>query len=282
MSVKWLQDYNNWIGKSPQTILEAVNKAGWGAVFNDPIKFPKGLPIWAHRVRNYFNREPYFLSRLDQKESKNRLKKLDSSVNIEDEGRFNEFIRSRALTINVYVDESGFTVWFQMSAGGTIYHFKHVKNKTKEAMIQTVLGQSNTPIFKLISPDVTGGSCETIIKNLVQARSTVQQLARKLGPLTQLPNSGDRGSSIGYENAVTPVSHLIENDKEYQGSYNYAETAVLGIAKHEKFDIEPHENYAKWGYDNPTDRHSKLESRRFEKYAKGEVGKIPLAEQIYP
>lgn len=280
MNLKELQDYNNWIGKSPRQILDDVKNYGWVSVFNDLVKFPKGLPIWAHRVRNYFNLEPYFLTRLDEKESKIRLKRIAYSANIRDEGMFDAFKRSRALSDHVYLDETK-TEWFQMSPGGTIYHFKDVTNQAKEAVAQEVLGQSRTPIFKLVSPDSTGGSCETIIKNMVQVKSTAKRVADALMPLSQLPKTGPLDSSIGHVNAVSPVARLIVDIPKFQGSYNYAETVSRGFADHEKLDIEPHTDYKKWDYDNPSDRHSKLESRRFQKYAKGEEGKIPLAEQIY-
>ncbi len=269
MNLEMLGNYNEWLKKSPEDILKAVKNYGWAKVFE------KGLPRWAHRVRNYFNREPRFLMRLDKKESEISLKILDYTTNIKNEGRLDEFIRSRALSGDIYTDETKIIKWFQMSPGGTIFHFKDVTNKTMEAIAQDRLGQSNTPIFKLISPDGTGGSCETIIKNLVQARGTVQQIARSLGPLTQLSNSGNRDSNIGLANAVAPVAHLIITLPKFQGSYNYAETASRGIAAHNKFDVDTHKKDEH--YVNPPDRFSPLSSRGF---PTNDNERKPLAEQV--
>ncbi len=47
MNLEKLRDYNNWVGKSPKEILDAVRKVegGWVTVF------PDKLPLWEHRVR---------------------------------------------------------------------------------------------------------------------------------------------------------------------------------------------------------------------------------------
>ena len=62
----------------------------------------------------------------------------------------------------MYKDESNHT-WFQMSSGATIYHWgRDPVVPAVEALWQ--LGkQAVVPIFKLVSPDQTGGSSETII-----------------------------------------------------------------------------------------------------------------------
>lgn len=277
MDVEMLQDYNNWIGKSPQQILDAVRKNGWAGVFSTT-KFPRGLPIWAHRVRNYFNREPKFLMRLDEKESKFRLKRLSYTSKIREEGIKDSVVHSKALTDYVYLDENN-TEWFQMSPGGTIYHFKEVSNGTLEAIAQDHLGQTFTPIFKLVSSDNTDGSCETIIHNLVQNKGIAQTIAENLNPLSPV---GHLDYNIGLVNAFALVSSLVlQKPPRYKGSYNYAETVIKGIPNHEKFDVKPHEDSRYGAYENPDDPFSPLSSRRFPKYAKGEEGKKPpLAEQI--
>ena len=120
-----LQNYDNWIGKSPAEILKAVKETpgGWAKVF-DKAAFPKGLPEWAHRVRNYFNREPHFLTRLGYERSQFLLGKAQKEmVNWEQWDMKEKVIRPMTLSGEVYQDEYG-QVWFQMSAGGTIYHFK--------------------------------------------------------------------------------------------------------------------------------------------------------------
>ena len=123
MNIKELQDYENWIGKSPGVILEAVkDNGGWTKVFE------KELPDEVHKVRNYFNREPLFLMRLDANRSQARMGTVNRDI-----GNFikwsteEKIARLGALSGNVYQDESNRT-WFQMSPGGTIYHFKKIKN----------------------------------------------------------------------------------------------------------------------------------------------------------
>ena len=50
-----LTDYANWIGKSPVEVRKAViERGGWSDVLPDKQPFP----LWASRVRNYFNNRP--------------------------------------------------------------------------------------------------------------------------------------------------------------------------------------------------------------------------------
>ena len=59
MDVITLRDYGYWRSKSAEEILAAVKNVpgGWAGVF------PDGVPLWAHRVRNFFNHEPISLMR---------------------------------------------------------------------------------------------------------------------------------------------------------------------------------------------------------------------------
>ena len=74
--------------------------------------------------------------------------------------------QERALSGDVYLDNLN-RPWFQMAAGSTIYHWgDHPDSPTSEAAYQDIImGQDDTPVFKLISPDDTGGSNEVIIFN---------------------------------------------------------------------------------------------------------------------
>jgi hypothetical protein len=58
------------------------------------------------------------------------------------------------------------------------------------------------------------------------------------------------------------VINLIEADPEYQGSYNYRETTVVGSVFHTKFDVAPHVKDPN-GYVKVADRFSDLFSRQF-------------------
>lgn len=270
MDLKMLRDYNEWLKRSPEQILDAVRtyRNGWAEVFNSAA-FPKGIPIWAHRVRNYFNREPRSLIRLSESESATLVKatyKIPSYTRDRQESVIEKVKRIWALTDFVYKDENN-TTWFQMSPGGAIYHFKEIGNETLEGLHQEWLGQSVTPIFKLVSPDSTGGSMETIIDNPLRAGTVVQALLPK----------ASRGLVIANVNTLIPVP-IIEEPR-YQGSYNYAETVDLGNAEHDRLDVQPHKNTTRYKtYENPTSRFVPLKFREFPKYAKGE--NIPLAEQI--
>jgi hypothetical protein len=74
MNLEQLRDYNNWVGKSPKEVLDAVRKVegGWVTVF------PDKLPLWAHRVRNFFNREPKSLLRLDDLQATPYLRRIEA------------------------------------------------------------------------------------------------------------------------------------------------------------------------------------------------------------
>jgi hypothetical protein len=270
MDLRMLKNYEEWLKRSPAQVIDAVKniKGGWAAVF------PDRLPVWAHRVRNFFNREPRFLMRLSDSWSQSWLvlvykKPRDRS----NESTVQKFKRIMALTDYVYRDEVS-TNWFQMSPGGAIYHFKEIGNETKEGIYQELLGQSLTPIFKLVSPDDTGGSMETIIIN----RGGGIEYA-SFGILPAIPVGIKDGEVIGDVNVPMPVVKSILEEERYQGSYNYAETVDLGNADHDRLDVTPHKDTGRYKtYVNPTDRFAPLKSRQFPKDVKGETR--PLAEQI--
>jgi hypothetical protein len=291
MNLQKLKKYDNWIGKTPLFIVEAVkNVGGWSTVF------PSGeFPRWAHRIRNYFNKEPRLLMRLEKSEAEKYLKNLEevskqtkksrevkSVAKIKPSGIFgdalgktlpeiipiaevyektkNNIIEDNALSGDVYRDEFGM-IWYHMSVGSTIYHWG------KDPVVPTVEGiyqetkLRGGPVQKLISPDGTGGSCETIIRSNV--------------------------NEIGYydsrvvtdEKKFTFVGSRIVTNSHHQGSYNYSETAVEGIVAHELRDVKPHTKYTGNNiYVNPSNRFSPLFDRIFSAYAKDESA--PLAVQI--
>src|SRR5256885_16265479 len=57
-----LQDSREWVNQNAEDILKSVQKidGGWGTIF------PKGVPMWLHKVRNYFNVEPKTLRLVDR------------------------------------------------------------------------------------------------------------------------------------------------------------------------------------------------------------------------
>ena len=146
-----------------------------------------------------------------------------------------------ALSKYVYRDENG-RLWFQMAAGSTIYHWGAPVNPLtamfEAIFVDKVRKQEGTPAFKLVNPDpIVGGSNEVIIRNVGQ--SVVGGVKQKIDIIPSLVRD--------------PVN---------QGSYNYAETAHVGLAAHGRLDVKPHSGG--WDfYVNPQDPFSALSSRLF-------------------
>ncbi len=161
MDLYALRDYNSWRRGSAEEILAAVERVGgWKFVF------PDGVPLWAHRVRNFFNQEPRRLTRFSADIGHEYLALIHSGLGkLGSRSDINEIVEKQALSGDVYRDEFGHT-WYQMSPGATIYHWG--KDPTWAAPLEAVMqtgGQALLPVFKLVAPDGTGGSRETIIKN---------------------------------------------------------------------------------------------------------------------
>lgn len=226
-----LQDSTQWVNQNAKDILASVRnvEGGWATVF------PKGVPSWLHKLRNYFNVEPKTLKLVDKTPTDHAMQGIRSH------GHMNSFVGKRALTGQVYFDEE-IETWYQMSAGGTIYHWgRDVKVDWAEAAYtQKVRGQTGTPIFKLICPDGTGGSKETIIFNSYSR------------------------TKIGETNRPVLVFDRVEVLMKYQGSYNFAETSVVGLKKHEKYDVDTHKKDSI--YIDPPDRFEPLKDRIFFDY----------------
>jgi hypothetical protein len=302
-----LTKYGNWIGLSADALLRSVKDAGgWGNVF------PKGVPRWANRLRNYFNVTPEKLRRLDSGATAAHMKRVDKVVasmhltrvasafpvlkegvrkayeekfksklikihpNTPDAGSFDDLGESFALSGHVYEDNFGY-IWYQMSPGGTIYHWGKDPGKwtaTAEAVLQSpTRGQRFIPVFKLVSPDGTGGSRECCIKNDLKSETL------KLPGLPEVRSGAPHiGRAVGEWVNVRQLDRVV-SDPHYQGSYNYSETVETGLAAHEMRDVEPHKrmggNYSL--YMDPVDRYSMLTSRSFP--ALDPQGK-PLADQL--
>lgn len=73
-----LKHYENWIGETPLAVWAmVVAVGGWQNVFPGP------LPIWASRVRQFFNVNPMSLTLLDFFEGRKNLKRLPAvAVNL--------------------------------------------------------------------------------------------------------------------------------------------------------------------------------------------------------
>lgn len=251
-----LGKYEYWLGRSPGQILEEVKSTGgWTLIFSG--EFPR----WAHRVRNYFNREP---TKLDY----HKFDITNSDIYRAMTGQVGlDYKKDLALSGHIYKDESN-NIWLQMSPGSTVYHFNHGMTMETMAGLLAMRGQSGTPVFKLISPDGSNGSRETIINNPFTKADTWTQILTG----SAVPSSGEDTVKKG------SLLNRIQTDLLYQGSYNYGETSVVGSDAHKKFDVTPHEKDPKGYLPVNPDRFSSLHSRKFPDRVDGE--KTPLAEQI--
>lgn len=238
-----LRDAHEWIGQTAENILQSVNHAGsWAKVFEH------GVPMWLHRLRNYFNVEPKFLRLLNKPLTDHYMSKIRSN------GQLDDFVGERTLSEDVYADEQG-RIWYQMGAGGSIYHWgDDVENPRLEAAFtHTVRRQTGIPIFKLISPDGTGGSKETIVSQELTLQRSSDAMSSK-----QVMKGK---SKIGSVDQNVPVEGRLITYMKHQGSYNFAETAVVGLDAHKKSDVHPHEEDPT--YIDPPNRFAALNNRIF-------------------
>lgn len=262
-----LQDSVDWVGRNAKEILDSVRNAdGWEKVF------PNGIPTWLHKLRNYFNVEPKTLRLMDKSVTDHWMRKIRSH------GQIGGLITRFALTGDVYFDEE-VEVWYQMGAGGSIYHwgdkpgiFGYLSG-LDAFHTQIFRRQKGIPIFKLICPDETGGSRETIVSN------PVIRIERTIGPYG-LEDRHHRSSKIGKMNKAVLVIDRVETKMEYQGSYNFAETSVKGLDKHEKYDVETHKKDSV--YIDPPDRFEPLEKRVFNAFVLNAAGAETKREKRDP
>ncbi len=279
MNLQQLRDYRNWVGNSAQTVyISSLQVGGWRNVF------PDRVPRWASRIRNYFNLSPCTLERITGDAASRALKSTERfkfQLDCHATQTFNKYHRNYrpgpngkldpppfavpaacpatasrevvhtstldAVAVNnalegvVYKDEKG-RLWYQMSAGATIYHWGSEVSSAPEAVLDAtyveIRGQDFAPVFKLISPDNTGGSLECIISNPRKQNTIVAA-----------------GTTLN-------VTRLINTDPIHQGSYNYSETAHMGLAAHELRDVKTHVAKTDF-YINPVNRFSLLATRTF-------------------
>ena len=296
MNLQQLRDYDCWVGKSAQTVyVSSVQVGGWRSVW------PDRVPRWASRIRNYFNLSPCTLERITGKAASSALKsterfkfqlechetqtfnkyhrnyrpgpngKLDpppftvpaacpttASHDVKHTSALDSIAAKSALEGVVYKDEKGL-LWYQMSAGATIYNWGSDVTSWPEAMVDAVYvearGQDFAPIFKLISPDNTGGSLECIIWNPRKQHTIVAA-----------------GTTLN-------VTKLINKDPVHQGSYNYSETAHMGLAAHELRDVKTHVAKTDF-YINPVNCFSLLATRTFPAGGRLGAGGKSLSDEV--
>ena len=293
MNLNDLRNYRNWVGLSARVLHEEVIRVGgWTFVF--PTKVPRWasrvrnffnvtpstltrLPAEAEKriaaaaqrfkfelecqENQYYNRYDKAARRPDPAGRVSLAYKVSAhcpakpSQAVLDTGRLDRIAINRALHGAVYKDEAG-RLWFQMSAGSTIYHYGGAPfvAPADAVVVNEIKGQNDTPVFKMISLDGTGGSCEVIIKN--------------------------RGSDTLVPAGVTiHVRNLVETHEVYQGSYNFSETIQMGLAAHQLRDVKPH--VGAWDfYVNPAHRYWTLDQRTFPDKDPRKPKDKPLADQM--
>ena len=239
-----LRSYKNWIGKNPEFVLQsAIRAGGWTKVF-PAATFDVKYFLWAHRVRNFFNQVPSVLFRVGPDSSVWRwASRFFTSQELELGKTFlavmttpslgdvqSRVKESVALDWRfVYRDPYG-RHWIQMAPGGTGYHWNSngkAHPTAQTAIWASAIGQQNIPVFKLVSPDGSGGSYEVIIRN------------------------NGKVTLCDYDEWFQVLDHKLVTNIEHFGSYNYSETGVVGDAEHVRRDVDPH-NEDPLGYIFPT------------------------------
>jgi hypothetical protein len=226
MSPEKLRDYRNWYDLSAAQILAVVRKVrgGWATVF------PNGIPCWASRLRNYFNVTPHWLMRYDNQREWSAYHR-----NLVNRG----FHAWHALHGAVYKDKQN-AEWLQMATAASVYHYPGKVNASKKVGAY-IKPQLLMPVFKLVSPDGTGGSREVILNN---PRDLIFRDSTVVGSLRW-----------------KYVRNRVMLNELYAGSYNYAETITRGYHAHVKADVDTHREWPGF-YINP-DPDSALKDRHF-------------------
>jgi hypothetical protein len=246
-----LSEFKYWIDRSAQSILDEVATLpkGWGSVFPRDEKFP----LWASKIRNYFNLIPKTL-KLQPRGSNlahnvNRISRViphSSTGFLQHIATLskNQIIAERTFSGDYYRDNNNL-LWFQMSPGSTVYHYKHFFGNTSTAIANDALGQDSIPVFKLVQPDISKcGSSEIILRNRIPRKERLQ-----------------------WHNDVNPYETKpdLVTDVVLQGSYNYQDAAVVGKKAHEWADENSHRSNRGF-YMNPPNPFSPLSQRFFRSY----------------
>jgi hypothetical protein len=281
-----LQKYECWLPKTPHEIFFAVKAhGGWKNVFPAAKRFP----VWASKVRNYFNILPTCLTRLPEKNARHLLDRK-------------EFLPFLVRARNDYAANRTFWDPREKPWGRDPLPFKPhpqapakipdniMKMSMKEAIAQqsaltgdVYLDNLNRPWFQMaagstiyhwgdhpesptaeaIYQDLIRGQDDTPVFKLVSPDNNggsneviIFNAEIKDGPYN------NRSETIGNVGKQIIVKEAIERDPLLQGSYNYSETTTQGLGEHERRDVKPHVHKS-FFYSNPADPFSALDHRRF-------------------
>jgi hypothetical protein len=279
-----LQDYGAWLKTTPHEVFFAVKMhGGWKNVF------PNCVPVWASKVRNYFNILPKTLKRLPEANARHLL----------DRPSFLPFLVEARKT---YWANRTYADYREKPWGRDPVPFKphpqapavipeHIMKMSEKDRIaleralsgDVYLDNLNRPWFQMSAgstiyhwgdhPD--NPTAEAIYWDVVMKQNDTK-VFKLISPdsnggsnevIIHNPEISDgpynnRLKVIGDVNQKIDVTQAIEKDPILQGSYNYSETTTMGLAEHDKRDVKPHvHNY--YYYSNPIDPFSELGARKF-------------------
>lgn len=276
-----LNSYSKWRETTPAEVLAAATAlGGWTNVF------PTEVPVWASKVRNYFNVLPSTLRRLEQQAAQAMLgakhgPRMTFLANCHQDQTFNRYKRGKPTPLGpapdpfkvhpacpakappeiVHMDDfiptrdalSGDVylddhgwLWYQMSPGATIYHWGG-----------KVRWKSGEAAYTQI---VTGQKGVPIFKLIRMDGSggSCELILLNYGA----GNPGGGSEHLGKINAVEDIYKRTYRDPIKQGSYNFSEATQVGFSEHDLRDVRTHRHAANF-YVNPPDMHSDLKLRKF-------------------
>lgn len=281
LTIEQLQDYNNWLATNPADVLFSATAAGgWSQVFASEV------PVWASRVRNYFNVLPTKLRRLDKNAAQAALgaktgPRMTFLANCHQDQTFNRHHRGQPTPLGPapdafkipaacpakapkeVVEMDGFLptrdalsndvylddhgwLWYQMSPGATIYHWGGEVRSPKAEAAYTQV--------------VTGQKGVPVFKLISMDGSGGSREVILLNYGAGSPGGGSE--NLGKVNVEEDIYKLTYRDPIKQGSYNYSEATQVGFTDHEKRDVKTHRHATDF-YVNPVDMHADLKIRKF-------------------
>jgi hypothetical protein len=286
MKLEELQKYEFWKEKTAQEIFFAAKlHGGWKNVF----PATKPFPVWASKVRNYFNILPTCLTRLPEKNARDlldRTKFLPFLVRAKndywanrtyqdykpkpwgyDPPPFKPHPRAPAkIPHNIMKMSQKEAIAQQQSLSGDVYLDNLNRPWFQMAAGSTIYHWGNhpdSPTAEAIYQDVIMRQDDTPVFKLISPDDNggsneviIFNAEIRDGPYN------NRSKAIGDVSKPIIVKAAIQEDPILQGSYNYSETTTQGLAEHERRDVKPHvHDY--FFYVNPPDPFAALGQRRF-------------------
>lgn len=286
MKLDELQKYKNWIDRTPHDIFFAAKSlGGWKCVF----PATKPFPVWASKVRNYFNVLPTCLTRLPEQNARallDRRKFLPFLVRARNDYWANRTYRDykpkpwgydpppfkphpqapAKIPDRIMKMSEKEAIALQQALSGDVYLDNHNRPWFQMAAGSTIYhwgDHPESPTAEAIYQDVIMRQDDTPVFKLISPDDNggsneviIFNAEIKDGPYT------NRSNFIGEVSKKINVKEAIITDPILQGSYNYSETATEGLAEHERRDVKPHV-HSSFFYVNPADAYSALNQRRF-------------------